>query len=135
MSVPKRIKLSFGDVFPYGAYLVGDVSAVADYMAQPMNGVRPQKVDVDSGLLVWSIDVIDADPATRQRNRLTKVKLLSKVQPVPPAKGSLPFASVDLGEITATPYVDEKTKRLAWSLMASKLDAVGSSSKPIDKVA
>lgn len=31
MAIPRRIPIDFGTVFPYGAYMVGEISPVRDY--------------------------------------------------------------------------------------------------------
>jgi hypothetical protein len=64
-----------------------------------------QQADKHTGLPLWVVEVIDADPDARQRT--VKVKIAAQVQPVlpSPAPGS-PFTAVEFDGITATPYVD-----------------------------
>ena len=80
-----------------------------------------QAVDRDTGVLVWTVDVVDADPEARDRT--VRVKLLAPVQPVPPAAiEGAPFRPVEFEGLTATPYVQTTASgrsRLAWSFRAS----------------
>jgi hypothetical protein len=64
-----------------------------------------QQADKATGLPLWVVEVIDADPDARQRT--VKVKIAAQVQPVlpPPAPGQ-PFTPVEFDGMTATPYVD-----------------------------
>jgi hypothetical protein len=86
-----------------------------------------QAVDRETGLLVWTVDVIDADPEARERT--VRVKLLAPVQPVQPEQApGVPFRPVEFEGLTATPYVATTASgrsRLAWSLRASGMRAPG----------
>lgn len=127
MAMQRRIPVAFTDVFPHGAFLVGEVEAVADFDApRSGEGGRPQAVDKDTGLRVWSVPVLDADPAAGKREKTVSVKLLASVQPVPPANETpFPFTPVAFEGLTVTPYVDDNgpRPRLAWSLRATGLAA------------
>ena len=72
------------------------MEAVADFDApRASEGGRPQAVDKDTGLRVWSVPVLDADPAAGKREKTVSVKLLAPVQPVPPSNESgSPFTPV-----------------------------------------
>ena len=93
-------------------------------------GGAVQQVDKVTGLPLWVVEVIDADPEARQR--MVKVKVAAAVQPVlpSPAPGS-PFTAIEFDGLMATPYVDSgrcqgKGKcaaRLAYSLKASGVRA------------
>ena len=64
-----------------------------------------QQADKATGLPLWVVEVIDADPEARQRT--VKVKVAAEYQPVlpPPLPGS-PFTAVEFEGMTAMPYVD-----------------------------
>jgi hypothetical protein len=96
--------VEFGTVFPSGAYAAGGVEKVRDFDKSSGDRVV-QQADKATGLPLWVIEVIDAEPEARQRT--VKVKVAAQVQPVlpPPAPGS-PFTPVEFEGMTATPYVD-----------------------------
>jgi hypothetical protein len=84
-----------------------------------------QAVDRDTGELVWTVDVVDADPEARERT--VRVKITAPVKPVPPeAAPGLPFRPVEFEGMTATPYVTTTASgrgRLAWSFRATGMRA------------
>ena len=98
-----------------------------------------QQADKVTGLPLWVVEVINADPEARQRT--VKVKVAAQVQPVlpPPPPGS-PFTPVEFEGLTVTPYVDagrcnakETGKcgaRMAYSLKAT---GVRSPSRPMGR--
>ena len=123
--------IEFGAVFPSGAYAAGGVEKVRDF--EKSSGDRVvQQADKHTGLPLWVVEVIDADPDARQRT--VKVKIAAQVQPVlpAPAPGS-PFTAVEFDGMTATPWVDSsrcpgdgKNKcaaRLAYSFKATGVRA------------
>lgn len=119
MAIARRFKVSHDEVFPHGAYVVGEVVPVSDF-DRSTKDERRQKVDPDSGLLLWDVDVLDADPEAKQK--AIKVKIAAKVQPVPPAvQPGTPFARVVFEGLTALPYIDDNgpRPRIAWSFRAS----------------
>ena len=140
MAIARKLKISHDDVFPHGAYLVSEVAPVIDFDRSTKDN-KVQQVDKDTGLLVWSVDVLDADPEATKKNRTVTVKLLAKVQPVPPANdGSAPFTRVVFEGLTATPWVDSSRCRpsepgkshrcgaqSAWSYRADGMSAPGKS--------
>jgi hypothetical protein len=124
MAIKGAIRMNHGDVFPHGCYVVGEVQAMRDF-DRSTRDQAVQAVDRDTGLLVWTVDVVDADPEARERT--VRVKVLAPVQPVPPemAEG-VPFRPVEFEGLTATPYVATTASgrsRLAWSLRASAMRA------------
>lgn len=129
MAIQRRMRLQHGDVFPAGAYLVGEVEPVSDFNAQARpDGSRPQAVDAESGLLVWSVPVLDADPEAGKRDKTLTVKVAAKVQPVPPENTSgTPFTLIEFEGLTATPWIDDNgpRPRMAWSLRATGIKAPG----------
>ena len=96
--------VEFGTVFPSGAYAAGGVEKVRDFDRSSGDRVV-QQADKASGLPLWVVEVIDANPEARSRT--VKVKIASEYQPVlpAPAPGS-PFTAVEFEGMTAMPYVD-----------------------------
>src|SRR5680860_99758 len=120
MALPRKIPVSFATVFPFGAYMVGEISPVRDYDRSTRESVI-QAVDPDTGLLLWGVDVVDADPDAKKSNRTMTVKVSATVQPVlDRAEGEMPFRPVEFSEMTATAYIEESGNfsRIAWSLRA-----------------
>jgi hypothetical protein len=96
--------VEYETVFPSGAYAAGGIEKVRDFDRSSGDRVVQQS-DKHSGLPLWVIEVIDADPEARQRT--VKVKVASEFQPVlpNPVPGS-PFVPVEFEGMTAMPYVD-----------------------------
>lgn len=136
MAMQRRIPVQTADVFPAGAFLVGEVEPVADFKAERrQDGSRPQQVDPDTGLLVWSVPVLDADPDAGKRDKTVTVKLLAPHQPVPPVNNTpFPFTPVEFVGLVATVWLDENgpRPRIAWSYRAAELVAPGQTRKPSD---
>jgi hypothetical protein len=124
MAIKGAIPMANGDVFPHGCYVVGAVQAMRDF-DRSTREQAVQAVDRESGLLVWTVDVVDADPEARERT--VRVKVLAPVQPVPPeAAEGVPFRPVEFDGLTATPYVASTASgrgRLAWSFRATGMRA------------
>ena len=129
MAIKGQIQIEFGKVFPGGAYAAGPVEKVRDFERSRKDEVI-QQTDKDSGLPLWVVEVIDADPEARQRT--VKVKVAAQVQPVlPPAPPGSPFTPVEFDGLTVTPYTDSgrcqgKGKcaaRQAYSLKATGVRA------------
>jgi hypothetical protein len=116
MAVQGPFKVAFGDVFPYGAFVKGGVEPVRDFdRSSRENFVQGR--DKDTGELVWSVEVLDADPASKGT---FKVKLIAPVQPVlPEAPAGFPFVPVEFDGLMVTPYVNSQNNRLAYSLKAA----------------
>jgi hypothetical protein len=98
------IPIEFGMVFPDGVYAAGGIEMVRDFDRSSGDRVV-QQVDKHTGLPLWVVEVIDADPDARQRT--VKVKIAAQVQPVlpPPVAGS-PFTAIEFDGMAVTPYVD-----------------------------
>ena len=95
--------VEFGMVFPHGVYAAGGVEKVRDFDRSSGDRVV-QQTDKASGLPLWVVEVIDADPEARQR--MVKVKVAAQYQPVlPDAPAGSPFVPVEFEGMTATPYV------------------------------
>ena len=142
MAIARRLRLGHDEVFPHGAYLVSEVSPVVDFDRSTREN-RVQQIDPDTGLPLWSVDVLDADPEARKKDRTVSVKILAKVQPVPPANdGTSPFTPVVFENLVATLWVDSSKCRppedgrshrcsaqAAWSLRADSMAAPGKSAQ------
>jgi hypothetical protein len=117
------IPVEFGMVFPHGVYAAGAFEPVRDF--ERSQGDRfVQQTDKATGAPLWAVEVIDADPQARART--VKVKVMSAQQPVlPPAAGGAPFVPVEFTGLTVTPYVNQSTNRLAYSVKASGVRAPG----------
>ena len=77
MAINGRFKVSMGDVFPHGAYVVGEVEAVRDW--EHSTRERPvQATDKESGLLVWAVSVLDPDPDARKDVKTVTVKISAR---------------------------------------------------------
>ena len=121
MVMPRKVPVEFGVVFPYGAFAVGEVVQVRDY-DRSTRETAVQANDPDSGLPMWSVDVVDADPEARKANRTISVKIPAAVQPVLPAlTDGTPFRQVEFEKLLATAYVEQNGdfSRVAWSFRAS----------------
>ena len=125
MVMPRKVPVEFGVVFPYGAYAVGEISPVRDYDRSTREN-PVQATDADTGLPVWAVDVVDADPEAKKSTRTMTVKVAAKVQPVlPEAAEGMPFRPVEFDKLTATAYIEENGNfnRVAWSLRAAAVHA------------
>jgi hypothetical protein len=116
------IPVEFGNVFTHGAFAAGGFEPMRDFDAS--SGDRfVQAKDKATGLPVWVVEVIDADPAARDKT--AKVKVAAAAQPVlPAAPAGLPFVPVEFTGLTVTPYVNQ-AGRLAYSLKATGVRAPG----------
>jgi hypothetical protein len=124
MAVQGPIPVEFGHVFPRGVFASGEFEAVRDFDASKAGGRFVQSKDRNSGLPMWQIDVIDGDPAARDKTSRVKVAAADQpVLPAPPASG-LPFVPVEFAGLTATPYVSQ-AGRLAYSLKATGVRVPG----------
>lgn len=133
MAIQGALRLGHEVVFPNGAFVVGEVSAVEDFdaaRAARASGkpADTQARDKETGLRVWAVRVIDADELARRGQVEVVVKIAAEVQPVAPEKAAgVPFRPVEFDGLTATPYIDESRSRprIAWSLRASGMHAPG----------
>jgi hypothetical protein len=124
MAIKGQIPMSHGDVFPHGCFVVGEVQAMRDF-DKSTRDTHVQAVDKDSGVLVWVVDVVDADPDARDRT--VRVKITAPHQPVPPETTTdSPFRPVEFEGLTASPYVATTASgrgKLTWSFRASGMKA------------
>jgi hypothetical protein len=125
MAIARRFKITHDEVFPFGAYLISEVGPVFDF-EKSTKDTKVQQVDKDTGLLLWSVDVLDADPDASRKSRTVSVKIAAKHQPVPPpAQEGSPFRLVVFEGLSALPYIEESGNfsRIAWSFKAEGLTA------------
>jgi hypothetical protein len=122
MSLQGPIPVEFGHVFTHGAYAAGVFEAVRDFDASTTDRFVQSK-DKTTGLPLWAIEVIDADPEARTKT--VKVKVAAQAEPaVPPSQPGLPFSPVEFTGLAVTPYVNQ-AGRLAYSLKATGVRAPG----------
>jgi hypothetical protein len=122
MALQGPIPVEFGHVFPHGAFAAGGFEAVRDFDAS--SGDRfVQSKDKATGLPLWAVEVIDADPEARTKT--VKIKVVAQAEPVlPAAPAGMPFAPVEFTGLTITPYVNQ-AGRLAYSLKATGMRTPG----------
>jgi hypothetical protein len=122
--------MEFEVAFPYGAYLVSEVSPVFDF-ERSTRDTKVQQVDKDTGKLLWQVDVLDADPEAKRSSKTVSVKIPANHQPVPPGNsGSSPFTPVAFEGLTALPWIEasENFSKISWSFRAT--DIVAAARKP-----
>ena len=124
MSVQGPFKVECGELFPHGLGVVGEVTALDDFDKSSKDN-RVQARDKDTGLPLWSVEVLDFDPQAREKT--FKVKLAAVVQPVPPeAVSGAPVRPAILEGLSVTPYIKEGSRpRIAYSLRCTGLAAPG----------
>jgi hypothetical protein len=109
-------------VFPRGVFAAGAFEPVRDFDASKA-GRFVQAKDKTSGLPVWVVEVIDADP--QARDKTARVKVAAPDQPVLPAgSAGMPFVPVEFTGLTLTPYVNQ-AGRLAYSVKAAGVRVAG----------
>lgn len=126
MAVQTRIRVEMTDVFPSGAFVIGEVMPDEDYDIRKSGIGDPQRRDKETGQRVWNVRVLDTDPAGRKGSGEVTVKILADHQPVPPAElPGLPLRPVEFENLTVTPYVDTNgvRPRLAYSFRATAMRA------------
>ncbi len=134
MAVQTPIPVHFDQVFPNKAYLTSAVEPIYAFV----DGQRgAQDIHPVTGEPMWQVTVLDADPNAKGAAKTVKVKLASRVQPVPPAptNGS-PFAEVEFVDLAVTPYVVEVMKgryKVAYSLQARGFAEPTTTTMPVDR--
>ena len=129
MAMETRFSVRSEDAFPHGVYAftATEVRPARDF-EQSTRDNQVQMRDRDTGLPVWTFDVLDADPNAQGKNAAITVRILSPSKPtLPEAPAGSPFRPVEFEELTATPYVDQRSctgngrcrARLAWSYRAT----------------
>jgi hypothetical protein len=87
-------------------------------------------VDKQTGKPVFQVRVIDLDPELSGRSREVVVKVVADRMPQPPTRA--PFELVEFENLTVTPYVIDRTKRLGYSLRASGIKPARPAAMPKD---
>ena len=119
--IPTRFPVEFGEVFPFGAFVLGVEPSMA-FSSDP-SAPKQQERDKETGQLVWTVRALDANEEAARFGAEFKVKISADHQPVPPAKlAGFPFAPVEFDGLTITPYANNKG-RIAHSFRASGLRA------------
>jgi hypothetical protein len=124
MAITGALKVDCAEVFPHGLGVVGGVEPLADFNASTKDN-RVQAKDKDTGLPMWSVEVLDFDPQAREKTY--RVKIAAAVQPVPPdAIPGAPVRPVVLEGLTITPYIKDGPKpKIGYSLRCTGLAAPG----------
>lgn len=138
MAIQGGLPVAHSVVFPNGAFVVGEVTAVEDFdaaQAAKESGKQAdtQQRDKNTGFRLWQVRVVDADDLARKGQVEVTVKIAAEVQPVPPELANgVPFRPVEFDNLTATPYVDTNRSRprIAWSLRATGMHAPGKGLRP-----
>jgi hypothetical protein len=129
MGLQGPIPVEFAHAFPRGAFAAGGFEPVRDFEASKA-GRFVQAKDKASGLPVWVVEVIDADP--QARDKTARVKIASPDQPVLPAPApGMPFVPVEFTGLAVIPYVSQ-SGRLAYSLRASGVRIPGRGPRTAD---
>lgn len=139
MALQQRMRVHFEDVFPAGAYMVGEVEPAEDFdkiREAREAGREPGDVQVRDKVndkRVWQVRVVDADPEARKGQTELTVKISADVQPVPPEMlPGLPFRAVEFENLTVTAWLDDSRARpkIAWSLRATGMKPAKTASGP-----
>ena len=126
MALQGPIPVEFAHVFPHGVFAAGGFEPMRDFDAS--SGDRfVQAKDKATGQPVWVVEVIDADPAARDKT--VKIKVVAGAQPtLPTPPAGMPFVPVEFAGLTVTPYVNQ-AGRLAYSLKAAGVRGPGRSGR------
>jgi len=119
VAVPQRIPARFEDVFPQGAYVLA-VEAANDFEKVKAGLSDVQARDKTTGERVWTVRVLDVDPAARKAE--VKVKMTGETPPsLPDMLPGTPFRPVVFDGLLVVPYVDTNgaRPRQEFSLRAS----------------
>ncbi|GAA2876021.1 hypothetical protein GCM10010517_37080 [Streptosporangium fragile] len=120
MALQGPIPVGFELLFPHGCYVVGEIGKARDFDAKGDVQAR----DKVTGLPVWQVPVMDADPSLKATNKTVTVKVLAVDEPTaPPPLPGLPIAPVEFDGIEVKPYVNQSTGRLAYSITARAMRA------------
>lgn len=133
MAINSRFSMPFETVFPNGLFQVTEVEQVLDFERSSKDH-KVQQFDKETGLPLWQMTCLDADPDAKKAQKTVTVKFATKHQPVPPEnKSDSPFTPIELDGLTALPWVEQVSKdfsRLSWSFRAEAIREPGASKKP-----
>ena len=128
-----RFPIEFGEAFPQGLVLMGEVAPDTEYQSrEDRSAGRPvrQKVDEVTGKRQWKATVTDPSEVNAKRASFDLV-LLADVQPVPTTSEVLPgLRPVELDGLTAEPRVagSGEFKYQAYVFRATGFRAAGAGS-------
>jgi hypothetical protein len=118
-----RLKVDFGEWFPQGLYLVGEIQAITEYQSTEDRArnrpVRP-RVDEVNGLPLFRGTFADPS-AEKDREKSVTVEFACAHQPVPPpAVPGVPFRPVVLEGMTVAPRAETsgQAKWITWVIRA-----------------
>ena len=124
MALNGQIPMEHGQAFAFGTYMVGEVEPKRDFDKSTREQAI-QELDRDTGLPLWQLDVVDADPEARDKT--VRVVIAAPVQPVPPETApGLPFRPVEFEGLTVRAYVSQQASgrgKLMWSFKATGMRA------------
>lgn len=83
MAVQTRVRVEMTDVFPSGAFVIGEVMPGEDHDIRKSGIGDLQRRDKETGQRVWNVGVPDTDPAGPRGSSEVTVKILADHQPVP----------------------------------------------------
>ena len=134
MAIQGALKVDCAQVFPYGLGIVGSVAPMDDFDRSTKDN-RVQARDKETGLPVWTVEVLDFDQDAREKT--FRVKIAAAVQPVPPESvGGVPVRPVVLEGLTVTPYIKDGSRpKIGYSLRCTGLGAPGRRSVDASKAA
>lgn len=104
-----RFPIAFDELFPEGAYLMGDIQPLVEYQSQEDKArnrpIRP-RIDELTGKRIYRATIADPS-AEKERDKSITVDIVADVQPVAPeAVGGLPFRPVILDGLTVQPRAE-----------------------------
>jgi hypothetical protein len=124
-----RFAISFDELFPEGAYLMGDIQPLTEYQSQEDKArnrpLRP-RIDEATGKRLYRATIADPS-AEKERDKSISVEIAADVQPVPPETvGNLPFRPVVLEGLTVQPRAEAsgQAKWIIWVVRATGVRAV-----------
>jgi hypothetical protein len=121
--IPTRFPVDFGDVFPYGVFILG-VEPSFEFQ-DDRNAPKRQERDKETNQPVWTVRALDANEEAARFGAEFKVKITAPHQPVPPAKTpGFPYAPAEFDGLTLTPYANARG-RVAYSFRATGMRAPG----------
>ena len=121
--IPTRFAVEFGEVFPFGAFVLGVEPSMA--FSADASAPKVQERDKETGQLVWVVRALDANEEAARFGAEFKVKISADHQPVPPEKlPGFPFPPAEFDGLTITPYANNKG-RIAHSFRAKGMQAPG----------
>lgn len=135
MAVQGPIPVEFGTAFPFGAYGI-KVEPIFDFDRSTKENKVQERDKERPDLLMWAVEVYDADDTVRAADRSVKVKIAAPVQPVLPERpAGWPFTPVEFEGLRIRPWIKENNGRssLAYSYSAKGVRAPGKPAPAAEK--